>query len=68
MLALPISTATVEQSFNQMKLNKTRLHSHLSDMNMEHLIKIAIEGPPLTDVDFSEILKIFKQKNRHISL
>ena len=68
MLALPVSTASVERSFRQMKLIKTRLRSRLSDMNLEHLMKIAIEGPPLTDVDFSEILDIFKQKNRHISL
>ena len=68
MLALPVSTASVERSFSQMKLIKTRLRSRLSDMNLEHLMKIAIEGPPLTDVDFSEILDIFKQKNRYISL
>ena len=68
MLALPVSTASVERSFSQMKLIKTRLRSRLSDMNLEHLMKIAIEGPPLTDVDFSEILDIFKLKNRHISL
>ena len=68
MLALPVSTASVERSFSQMKLIKTRLRNRLSDMNLEHLMKIAIEGPPLTDVDFSEILDIFKQKNRHISL
>ena len=65
MLALHVSAASVEQSFSQMKLIKSLF---LSDMNSEHLIKIAIEVPPLTDVDFSEILKIFKRCNRHISL
>ena len=30
------------------------------------LIRIAIEGPELTDVNFEEILDIFGQKNRHI--
>ena len=42
-----------------MKLIKTRLRSRLSDLNLEYLIKIAIEGPPLTDFDFEEILRIF---------
>ena len=50
-MALPVGTATVERSFSQMKLIKTRLRSRLSDSNLEHLMKISIEGPPLTDVD-----------------
>ena len=33
-VALSISTATVEHSFSQMKLIKTRLRSHLSDSNL----------------------------------
>ena len=67
-MALPVGTAAVERSFNQMKLIKTRLCSCLSDSNLEHLMKISIEGPPLTDVDFNAILDIFKQKNRRILL
>ena len=65
-MALPVGTASVERSFSQMKLIKTRLCSRLSHSNLEHLMKIAIEGPQLTDVDFDEILDIFKQKNRRI--
>ena len=67
-MSLPVGTATVEHSFSQMKLIKTRLHSHLSDSNLEHLMKIIIEGPLLTGVDFNAILDIFKQKNRRILL
>ena len=67
-MALPVGTATVERSFSQMKLTKTCLRSRLSDSNLEYLIKIGIEGPPLTDVDFNAILDIFKQKNRRILL
>ena len=39
-----------------LKLIKPRLHSHLADSNLEHLMKVAIEGPPLKDVDFIGIL------------
>ena len=67
-MALPVGTATVERSFSQMKLIKTHRRSRLSDSNLEHLMKISIEGPPLTDVDFKAILDIFKLKNRHILL
>ena len=62
-MALPVGTATVECSFSQMKLIKTRLRSRLSVSNLEHLMKISIEG-----VDFNAILDIFKQKNRRILL
>ena len=42
-----------------MKLIKNCLRSRLSDSNLEYLMKISIEGPPLTDVDFNAILDIF---------
>ena len=60
MMALPVSTATVERTFSQMKLIKIRLRNRLSDSNLEHLMKIAIEGPSISNVDFDEILDIFK--------
>ena len=68
MMALPVGTASFGplRSFSQMKLIKTRLRSRLSQSNLEHLMKIAIEGPQLTDVDFDEILDILKEKNRCI--
>ncbi len=31
-------------------------------------MRIAIEGPELTDIDFEEILNIFKLQNRRIRL
>ena len=47
---------------------KTSLPNRLSDSDLEHLMKIAIEGPSVSNVDCNEILDIFKQKNRRISL
>ena len=44
------------------KTNKTCLRSQLSDSNLEHLMKVAIEGPPLKDVDYNAIMDIFKLK------
>ncbi len=68
LLALPVGTATVERSFSHMKMIKTRLRNRLFDENLTHLMRIAIEGPDLSEVNFSEILDIFKEKNRHIRL
>ena len=50
----PIGTATVERSFRQMKMVKTRLCPQLNDV--KGLMKIAIEGTQLSTIDFSEIL------------
>ncbi len=66
LLSLPVGTASVERSFSQMKLIKTRLRSRLNDSNLARLMRIAIEGPQLEDVNFCEILDIFKEKNRRI--
>ncbi len=68
LLAIPVSTATVERSFSQMKLVKNRLRSRLSDVSLTQLMRVAIEGPELTTVNFEEILAIFGQQNRHILL
>ena len=58
----------MERSFSQMKLIKTRLRSRISDHNLARLMRIAIEGPELSVVDFNEILDVFKEKNRRIQL
>ena len=46
-LTIPVSTASVERSFSQMKLIKTRLRNALSDCSLSHLVKIAIETPAI---------------------
>ena len=68
LLAIPMSTATVERSFSQMKLVKNRLRNRLSDVSLPQLMRIAIEGPELRDINFEEILDIFAQQNRRIQL
>ena len=42
---IPMTTCTVERSFSQMKLVKTRLRNHLGDETLDMLMKISIEGP-----------------------
>jgi len=46
-LALPIGTATVERSFSEMKMIKTRLRNPLSHCRLNNLMKIAVEKPQL---------------------
>ena len=43
-LTLPKGTASVEHSFLQMKMIKTRLNNCLREVNLSHLMKTAIES------------------------
>ena len=40
-LTVPLGTVSVECSFSQMKMKKTRLRNCLGDTNLSHLMKIA---------------------------
>ena len=54
-LTIPVSTASVERSFSQMKFIKTRPHN--SECRLSDLVKIPIESPQtLTEQDLEEIL------------
>ena len=55
-------TATVECSFSQMKFVKTRLRNRLSDINLARLMRIVIEGPELTSVNFVKFWMYIKNK------
>ena len=56
LLTLPIGTASVERLFSQMKMIKTRLRNHLTDVTLAQLMRTAIEGPDHTLINFEEIL------------
>ena len=66
-LTIPVSTASVERSFSQMKLLKTRLRNRLSDSSLLHLMKIAIELPDkLSDSDTEKIVNVWNRKSRRV--
>ena len=68
-LTIPVSTASVERSFSQMKLIKTRLRNSLTDIRLSHLMKIAIESPEsLSDNDLEAVLNIWNIKPRRLSI
>ena len=68
-LTIPVATASVERSFSQMKLIKTRLRSRLSDTSLSHLMKIAIESPEkLLDGDLEAIVDTWNRKSRRIAV
>ena len=54
-MVLLVSTATVERSFSDMKQIKDRLRNRLLPASMFKMMIIAIEGPPLHEVDFDAV-------------
>ena len=64
-LSIPVTTASIERSFSQMKLIKTRLCSSLTDKNLSNLMKIAIEAPDeLTDNDLQQIIDVWNRRSQ----
>ena len=58
-MVLPVSTATVEHSFSDMKQIKID-HNQLLPASVFKLMIIAIEGPQLHEVDFDAVLASWK--------
>ena len=66
-LSTPVTTASVERSFSQMKLIKTHLRSSLNDKSLSNLMKIALESPDeLTDSHLEEVVNVWNRKSRRI--
>ena len=40
------------------------MHNSVTDRNLGRLMRIAIEGPELSTVNFNEVLDIFKKKKK----
>jgi hypothetical protein len=45
LLTTPVSTVDVERGFSRMALLKTDLRNSLSDVSMQNLMMISLEGP-----------------------
>ena len=68
-LTIPVSTASVERSFSEMKLIKTRLRNSLSEGTLSQLMRIGIESPEkLTDDYLDSILEVWNRKPRRIPI
>ena len=66
-MSLPVSTASVERSFSQMKMIKTRLRNRIGESSLNHLMLIAIESPnELNDNELDCIVNVWNEKPRRI--
>ena len=58
-----VTATTVECSFSQMRIVKTRFRNRLRDIKLARLMHIVIERPELTS-----ILDVFKEQNHRLAL
>ena len=68
-LVLHVTTSTVERSFSDMKLTKTRLQSRLAEDILDQILRLCIGGPlTLSDDDIdSSVVRYWKrQKPRRL--
>ena len=63
-------TATVERTFSQLKLIKTRLRNKMNEKTLDALLRIEIEGSAeVHDFPVRKAVELWsKKKNRRISL
>ena len=68
-LTLPVSTASVERSFSQIKPIKTRLQNSLTEGMSTQLMRIVIESlDQLAEDEIEVIFDIWNRKPRRISI
>ena len=62
-ITTPVGTASVERSFSQMKMIKTRLRNRMGEKSLFYLMKIATESSQkLSDNDLETIVGIWTRK------
>lgn len=66
---IPVSTAECERAFSAMNRIKTELRNRLKTSTLRFLIRISIEGPPLSDFNFERAADIWGGMcNRRLSV
>ena len=65
-VTLPVTTATVERSFSDMKLIKTHLRNRFGEESLDQAMRICIEGlDTLNSDDLKDIVTHWKEQKPH---
>ena len=68
-LTIPVRTASVERSFSNMKMVKTRLRNRLGEANLLYLMKIALESPEaLSEEELEQVVSVWTRKPRRTAV
>jgi len=66
-LTVPMSSVDCERGFSRQNLIKTRIRSALHPISLDRLLKMSIEGPPISEFDFDKAFEVWAgQKPRRI--
>ena len=57
-----------KRTFSQLKVIKTRLQNRMNEKTLASLLRIAIEGPPISEFPVADVAKLWAtKKNRRLS-
>ena len=59
LFCIPMSNGTVERVFSTVKLIKSDRRSRLSEDTLDHLVRIAVDGPPLAQWDATDAVHLW---------
>ena len=62
---IPVTSVPCERGFSSANRIKTRLRNRLLVENLDVLLRIVLEGPPLEEFDFVRALSLYKSTRQH---
>jgi hypothetical protein len=67
-MILPVSSACAERGFSCHSRIKTRLRNRLSTEVLDDLMRISLYGPPLEEIDLSDVARAYRQRADFVRL
>ena len=69
LFCLPVANGRVERVFSQLKLIKNNRRTCLREYTLDQLLRINVEGPPLSDWDPTHALELwYMEKTRRLNV
>ena len=65
-LALTVHTSDVERGFSAQNLVKTNMRNRISSQKVEQVITVKLNGPELSEFDYSRALKKFREMKKRV--
>jgi hypothetical protein len=67
-MIMPVSSACTERGFSCQNRIKTRLRNRLSTEVLDDLMRISLYGPPLEEIDLSDVARAYRQRADFVKL
>ena len=63
LFCLPMANGRLERVFSQLKLIKTNRRTNLGEDSLDYLVRVNVEGPPLSEWDASRAFELWQHAN-----